>query len=106
MCWSQFLACWQSFLFQICVVVFLFLCFLVEFIVLCCLFDVWLLLLFVCCLFCCCCCFLLLFGGGVVALLCYQRILDPESIELLQNPADTTLMHYDYTDRGVWARGG
>ena len=115
-----FLACWQSFLFQIlvgCCV--LFLCFLVEFVVPFCLFDVSLLfffvvvVVFVVFMFVCCFLFFVLFSlfvvvvwWGVVTLLCCQRVLDPESIELLQNPADTTLTHYDYTSWGVWACGG
>jgi len=93
MCWSLFLACWQSFLFQICVVVFcfVFLCFFGR--VYRSLLFVWCFVVVVVVVVCCLFLFLFLFfvvWWGVVTLLCYQRVLDPESIELLQNPADTT----------------
>ena len=77
MCWGLFLACWQSFMFQVlvgCCV--LFLCFLVEFVVPFCLFDVSLLffsvvVVFVVCMFVVVCflfClfYLLLLFGGVL----------------------------------------
>ena len=110
MCWSLFFSMLAVILVSdLCCFLFCFsLGFLVEFIVLCCLFDVSLLLLLLLLLFVCLLSvsfFVFVVWWGVVTLLCYQRVLDPESIELLQNPADTTLMRYDYTDRrrvGTW----